>query len=271
MMTQKVVVIGGDGLIGRALQRHPYSVEMTFYSHTLGGSYKYFDINDANTWGTIASKGYKRAILLSWLYLDDYNTKRHFTENLSHSIMLVDRLINNGLTELVVAGTCYEYGNQSGCLSPNLNTKPLTSYAIAKDSLNKVLSHMCSISDVRFCWARIFYPYSIDQRKTSLFPALLEKSKLQNNIIELGNPDLIRDFIPTEDVAKCLVNLISNKSASGVFNCGSGNPISLRTFVEKIIKKYSLCVEPRFNMVQPRKFEPMAFWADMSNWDELDI
>ena len=270
-MPEKVAVIGGNGLIGKALQRHSYSCQMSFYSHTQVENHKFFDINDVSSWSNILAQGFRRVILLSWQYLDDYNTNKHFTENLSPTISFVDKLIKHGLKELVVAGTCYEYGNQNGCLSPYMDTYPVTSYGIAKDSLNKILSHMCSTSDVRFCWTRIFYPYSNDQRKTSLFPLLIAKSNASNNIIDLGNPDAIRDFIPTEDIASRLVQLISSESASGIYNCGSGNPISLRSFVEKIINEYSLSIEPRFHKLKPRSFEPMAFWADMSNWDELDL
>ncbi len=40
-----------------------------------------------------------------------------------------------GFKHLLVAGTCFEYGLQNGCLHEELTPNPVTPYGLAKDSL----------------------------------------------------------------------------------------------------------------------------------------
>jgi len=263
-MRNHVAIIGSNGLIGRAIQSSPPPFEIMAYSSKDLSGASLFDISCKETWKIILGRRHKRAILLSWRHLNDYHTVKHITENLVNSIELVQNMIDSGLEEIVVAGTCYEYGLQIGCLSPLQDTKPITAYGISKNLLNQSLSVLCSKSNVRLCWTRIFFPYSLAQRRSSLLPSLILAHESRIPSIKLGPADLIRDFVPIDQVAHHFISLMQNSDVQGVFNCGTGKPISLRSFVEHLILKYSLDVKPLFNELEPRTFEPFAAWADMS-------
>jgi len=266
-MSDSVAIIGGGGLLGTSLQRRLTSSKTVIYSSKQSSQVRPFDIGSKDTWDPLLDQAHKKVILLSWRHLDDYHTRKHITENLLDTIQLVEQLIDRGLEELVVAGTCYEYGLKTGCLSSTLETQPVTTYGLAKDLLNKSLTALCAQSHVRLCWTRIFFPYSPRQRSSSLLPSLLMAHKNGVNSLNLGPEDLIRDFVPIQQVVAQIIALINNDSLYGVFNCGTGVPTSLRTFVESMISKYSLNVKPIFNQLAPRPFEPFAAWADMSCWD----
>ena len=239
---------------------------MDCYSHNSGQNDKNFDLNNPKTWTGLIAHAPERVILLAWPGLDNYNALIHATQNLSNAASLVEKLIEAGLKELVVAGTCYEYGVRSGCLPPYAPTTPTSVYGIAKDSLNKILSSICSQSNTRYCWARIFFPYGEAQRKSSLVPSLISAARNGRKTFDLGPSDLIRDFIPVDHVAYRLIQLIQSEEANGIYNCGTGQPISLRSFVEYLIAKHSLDIKPAFNVRPHRPSEPMAAWADMQNW-----
>ena len=55
----------------------------------------------------------------------------------------VEALVNFGCKNIVVTGTCYEYGNINGCLEENLKVDPNNLYAIAKDSLRRSIQIIC--------------------------------------------------------------------------------------------------------------------------------
>ena len=268
-MINKITLIGSNGFIGKAIQRisHPDCIEC--YSHSSGPNKKKFDLNDQKTWAELIGNGPERAILLAWPGLDDYHSFTHITQNLPNAVNLVKRLIDKGLKELVVAGTCYEYGKRDGCMSPNAATFPINMYGIAKDSLNRALSMICSQSNTRYCWVRIFFPYGKDQRQSSLVPSLISAARSGEKTFDLGPSDLIRDFIPVDQAAYRLLQLIQNEDAHGNYNCGTGTPISLRSFVEKLISKHSLEIEPIFNVKPQRPSEPLASWANMENWASI--
>jgi nucleoside-diphosphate-sugar epimerase len=50
----------------------------------------------------------------------------------------------------------------------------------------------------------------------------------------LTNAEQLWDYIYVEDVASAITAVLKNKSASGIFNLGSGTALSLRTMIENI-------------------------------------
>ena len=72
---------------------------------------------------------------LAWPDLNDHNSKKHFETEKKHYYFLKN-LIDHGLKNLIVTGTCFEYGNKNIILKENLKIdKPITSYGIAKNNL----------------------------------------------------------------------------------------------------------------------------------------
>jgi nucleoside-diphosphate-sugar epimerase len=267
---KKFTLIGGNGFIGKSIQNIVTPRKLICFSHTQSCKEFYFDLNNRASWKNLISSAPKRVILLAWPGLDNYESPAHVTKNLPNSFSLVEELVNRGLKEIVVAGSCYEYGLQSGCLHPDTPTKPTSFYGIAKDALNMSLSLLCYRHSVRYCWTRIFFPFGEGQREASLVPALISAARAGQKTYKLGSKDLVRDFIHVQDVASRLVQLIQSNSSKGNFNCGSGQPVTLRTFVEMIIKQHDLAIEPLFDLIPLRPAEPFAYWADMENWSNVD-
>src|SRR5690606_23628019 len=82
------------------------------------------------------------AIHLAWGGLPNYKSSVHTEVNLPLQRRFLYNLIENGLKDLTVTGTCLEYGMQEGCLREDMATSPLTQYAIAKDRLRKELEQL---------------------------------------------------------------------------------------------------------------------------------
>lgn len=78
-------------------------------------------------------------IHLAWQGLPYYNELYHTQKNLFQQLNFISNLIEHGLKDLTITGTCLEYGLQNGSLSENLLTRPSNPYAIAKDSLRKCI------------------------------------------------------------------------------------------------------------------------------------
>ena len=78
-------------------------------------------------------------INLAWEGLPNYNNVSHFENNLFHQFQFIKNLIDNGLKNINITGTCLEYGLRNGVLNEDLPTNPQNCYAIAKDSLRRML------------------------------------------------------------------------------------------------------------------------------------
>ena len=132
-------LVGSEGFIGRAIQREAHAFQLHCWSHRQSDPEHYFDMLNPSSWEALLKFKPTRLILLSWPGLPNYQEKFHVTRNLPACVELLDKLVKVGLKRLVVAGTCYEYGLQNGPLNESQLTNPTNCYAIAKDSLRRVI------------------------------------------------------------------------------------------------------------------------------------
>jgi len=73
----------------------------------------------------------------AWEGLPNYKSPFHFEINFPRHFSLLENMVKNGLTDLNVTGTCFEYGLQEGCLTEDTPALPNNSYSLAKDALRK--------------------------------------------------------------------------------------------------------------------------------------
>lgn len=262
-------LIGSEGFIGKAIQKNAEKNSVHCWSHSYAKRENRFDLFDKSSWEILLNSSPKTVLLLSWPGLPNYNNSHHLTRNLPLFIELVEALVANGCKNIVVSGTCYEYGDINGCLEEKQKVDPNNSYAIAKDALRRSIQFICDENNVRWVWARIFYPYGLDQNKDSLFPSLIRaiEEKRENFNITSGNKK--RDFISSNQVAQNLLTLCSHLEAKGIFNCGSGLPLSIFEFAQKVVKDKNSTISIIRGRYPDRIGEPESFWADMKKFNTL--
>lgn len=262
-------IVGSEGFIGKAIRGINHEESIVYWSHANKINSNLFNLYDEDSWKKLLECQPSTVIFLSWPGLPNYNELFHITINLRLCLEFFKQLVNCGCKKILVAGTCYEYGGLSGCLHEDSAINPTNSYAIAKDSLRRMLEIICRPSSTRLVWARIFYPYGLLQNSNSLFPSLVKAISNQDTTFKISSGKQIRDFIPVTDLAKQILFLASHPYSHGIYNCGSGNPISIYDFVEKIVKDYNSPITIERSARAERADESLAFWADMSKMDEL--
>jgi UDP-glucose 4-epimerase len=73
-------------------------------------------------------------IHLAWEGLPNYTDVSHFERNLFSNYFFLKNMVEHGLKNLVVTGTCFEYGMKNGALHEDMETNPQNSYGLAKDT-----------------------------------------------------------------------------------------------------------------------------------------
>ncbi|MBR1120195.1 NAD(P)-dependent oxidoreductase [Bradyrhizobium lablabi] len=199
---------------------------------------------------------------LAWGGLPNYRSPRHVEAELPAQDAFLSNAVRNGLPALVVAGTCLEYGLQSGPLAAETETRPITQYGLAKDALRRKLQALQMEQPYRLTWARLFYMYGDDQPATSLFPSLKAASAAGRKEFPMSGGEQLRDYLPVAEVARRLVELAMNPVDRGPVNVCSGRPISVRSLVEAWIAEHHWQIEPRFGELPYPDYEPMAFWGE---------
>ncbi len=200
-------------------------------------------------------------IHLAWSGLPNYTSPHHFESELPAHYRFLKNLVEGGLSRLVVAGTCLEYGMQSGPLSEDLETRPSVPYGFAKDALRRQLQFLKRFRPFALIWARLFYLYGENQSENSLWMQLRRAVERGDKVFNMSAGEQLRDFLPVSEAAASLVSLACGKSDVGVINICSGRPISIRSLVEGWIQENGWEIGLNLGHHPYPDYEPMAFWG----------
>ncbi len=203
-------------------------------------------------------------IHLAWEGLPNYKAGFHTEENLPRHLAFLQNLISNGLTDLTVTGTCFEYGMQEGALQENMPAMPSNAYAIAKDSLRKALEEASHKTSLNLKWVRLFYMYGQGQNPNSLFSQLDKALANGDATFNMSGGEQVRDYLPVEKMAEYIVDIALQNKINGIINCCSGIPVSVKQLVEEYLKERNKNISLNLGYYPYSDYEPMRFWGDNS-------
>ncbi len=204
---------------------------------------------------------------LAWGGLPNYKSQQHVEQELPAQYRLLKELVESGLKNLLVTGTCFEYGMQSGPLREDMETQPSNPYGLAKDTLRRQLESLKSVRSFALTWVRLFYLYGDGQAAGSLLPQLRGAVKRGDKIFNMSGGGQLRDYLPVTEVAQCLVSLALGNGDNGIVHVCSGKPISIRSLVEGWIQENNWSIKLNLGYYPYPDYEPMAFWGERKKLD----
>ena len=199
-------------------------------------------------------------IHLAWQGLPNYKSLFHFEENLPASYRFVKALVTSGVDQVLVTGTCFEYGPQSGAIDSTAKPCANNPYGSAKDTLRQHLEYLSREHTFCLQWARLFYMYGKGQNPKSLLAQLDNAIDKNDPIFNMSGGEQLRDYLPIEAVAQQLLDLYLSKE-KGTCNICSGKPISVRRLVEERIKERGSSIELNLGHYPYPDYEALAFWG----------
>lgn len=204
---------------------------------------------------------------LAWAGLPNYKSLHHFESELPLQYRFLKGLVEAGLPRLVVTGTCFEYGMQSGPLAETLPAAPTNPYGFAKDSLRRQLEYLKAARPFALTWARLFYMYGEGQAANSLLPQLERAIAAGETSFNMSAGEQLRDYLPVSEIARILAALALTDCDPGVVNVCSGRPISVRALVEGWLAERGATIALNRGHYPYPDYEPMAFWGDRRKLD----
>ena len=206
---------------------------------------------------------------LAWPGLPNYRDLFHFERNLPADYRFIKRMVAAGTKQVLVTGTCFEYGMQSGPLSEDMPALPDNPYGLAKNTLRLCLQALQSQQPFVLQWARLFYLFGPGQHPGSVLSQL-------DRAIDAGEPDFkmsggeqLRDYLPVQEAAGHLATLAERPEVAGIINCCSGYPVSIRSLVERRIKQRGADISMNLGHFPYPDYEPFAFWGCRQRLDQL--
>jgi dTDP-6-deoxy-L-talose 4-dehydrogenase (NAD+) len=199
---------------------------------------------------------------LAWPGLPNYGALFHYEKTLPADYSFLKSLVQGGVGHLLVTGTCFEYGMQSGVLAEDLPTAPANPYALAKDTLRKQLQALQQQHAFTLQWARLFYMHGEGQSPNSLLAQLDRAIDGGEAAFNMSGGEQLRDYLPVGEVALRAVILLEHPGCDGVVNICSGEPISVRRLVERHLANRGANIRLNLGHYPYSNEEPMAFWGD---------
>jgi dTDP-6-deoxy-L-talose 4-dehydrogenase (NAD+) len=208
-------------------------------------------------------------IHLAWQGLPNYLSAWHVESELPAQDRFLRGLVAEGLRRLVVAGTCFEYGMQSGCLREDSGAEPSNPYGVAKDTLRRHLEALKETAPFDLRWLRLFYLYGPGQPKTSLYSQFQAAMARGDTTFDMSGGEQLRDFMAVETAAAAIVDVALAAEAPRIVNICSGAPISVRALVERWRADATSGIALNLGALPYPTYEPFAFWGDNGRLAQL--
>jgi nucleoside-diphosphate-sugar epimerase len=277
----KVAVTGATGFVGRHVVRELLSrpgIEVTASSRNAPEASMPMPAGLRHVTLDIAAptpRDYERLgspdvlVHLAWSGLPNYRSLHHFESELPAQYAFLRSLVAAGLPSLFVTGTCYEYGMRCGEVGESLEPQPSNPYGFAKDALRRQLEFLRSSARFELTWARLFYTFGPGQAATSLFPQLMAAIDRGDAEFRMSGGEQLRDYLPVGQLASLIADIALKHPGAGIVNICSGQPISVRSLVERLIAERGANIRIRLGEFPYPDYEPLAFWGSRKLLENL--
>lgn len=274
MDQKRVLVVGGTGFIGRHFCKRALDLGCTVTSLSLrpvlsaipGVRHIVGDLTDLQSTRIALSGGIYDYVVNGGGYIDH----RLFRDGgraliQSHFVgvqNLLDSLDRDAIVRFVQLGSSDEYGAAVCPQKESLREAPISPYSLANVATTHFLQMLWLTENFPSVTLRLFLAYGPGQDKGRFIPQLI-MGCLENRKFPVSEGKQVRDFCYIEDVISGIIAALESPEASGeVINLASGNPVTIRSIVEKVHGIIGRGI-PEYGKLPYRPGENMELYADI--------
>ena len=193
----------------------------------------------------------------------DYLFSITHLEDISLHYKFLKKIHEFGIKNINVIGTMHEIGYWEGEVDNNTSTNPISFYGIAKNSLRQSLKILEeSDKELLIKWLRVFYIQGDDRNNNSIFSKILQKEEEGAKTFPFTTGKNKYDFINIEILAEMISKAALQTDITGIINCCSGKPVSLKEKVESFLKENNLKIKLEYGVFPDRAYDSPAIWGN---------
>ena len=203
----------------------------------------------------------------AWQDVRNTLSMKHIEEHFYSNYRFLKNILSFGIRNIIVTGTCYEYGLRCGAVSSYTQTQPNTPYALAKDCLHKALRMLQCENNYNLIWARLFYIYGDDQDPATVISQFDRALEGGEEFFNMSYGEQLFDYLSVKEVASNLTRLLNYRD--GVINVCKGEPVSLRRLLERRMVEKDKSIKLNLGHYEYRRQDSMAIWGDVPFEEQL--
>lgn len=281
MSAAKILVTGATGFVGRhlvgALLQRGFQVRAVARNLEAARVLPWFedvefiaaDVHASDLDIAALTQGVNALAHLAWPGLPNYDGLFHFERNLPSDYAFIRGVVRAGVKQVLVTGTCFEYGLQSGPLGETRLPQPANPYGLAKHCLRLFLESLAVSQPFTLQWARLFYLHGEGQNPKSLLASLERAIDANDAAFDMSAGEQLRDYLAVETAAGYLAQVMQKPGFAGVVNICSGRPVSVRALVEQRLAARGSAMKLNLGVYGYSVHEPMAFWGNPDRLQQL--
>lgn len=270
MKKKNILIAGGTGLLGSSLTK------ILFRHKNINLTSSYFNSNPIKKF----NKSYKRYNFLEYKDCLKATKKKdliivaavksggikhlkespleNLIDNIKIRINLFDAALKNKVPKIiwVSSSTVYQPSNKKILEKEiNLNQNPYEDYLIT-GNVYRFLENIVNFyikKGIEICVVRtssIYGPYdNFNPKKSHVIPALIKKifDGKKRKIEIWGNPNVVRDFVYVEDLAKAIILLMNKEEIRGPINFSLGKGLTIINLAKILIRLSNRKIKFKFN------------------------
>lgn len=241
----KIIITGASGFIGSCLidtGRTIYGKNVTsFSSQPTNGSQIVY--KDADSFGLnqeeLALIEDAEVLIHAGAFIPKSGVDANQVAGCNGNITFTEKLLAlpwTNLKKIVFLSTVDIYANTDGPISEATPTVPSTLYGLSKLYCERIVSLYAAKRSLANQVLRIGHVYGPGEEKYAKVLPRAIQSIVSGKDVELwGEGNELRSFIYIEDVVTAIFNAVELTEQPGVINVVSGNAISIRELLEKLI------------------------------------
>jgi len=271
-MKQKVLVTGANGYIGRNVIDYlldnnidVVAVDISL-NKIISEKVKKIEINIFENTDYLFSnlENVGTCIHLAWRNGFVHNSITHL-EDISLHYKFLKKIHEFGIKNINVIGTMHEIGYWEGEVDNDTTTNPISFYGIAKNSLRQSLKILEDSGKELFIkWLRVFYIQGDDRNNNSIFSKILQKEEEGAKTFPFTTGKNKYDFTNISILAEMISKAALQTEVTGIINCCSGKPVSLKEKVELFLKENNLKIKLEYGVFPDRSYDSPAIWGNNS-------
>lgn len=118
-------------------------------------------------------------------------------------------------------------------------------------------------------WVRVFYLYGRGQNAKALLAQLEQAVQRGDTVFNMSGGEQERDYLKVEEVAAILMKIGLQERVTGIINCCSGRPITVKQLVADYIQSHGYTIKMNLGYYPYPAHEPMSFWGDRGKLEGL--
>lgn len=188
-------------------------------------------------------------------------------KNVEYTLQAVQVANELGCKVFIGAGSQSECGHIDGVIHPNIVCNPDNPYGAAKLSACHMSRVLCNQLGIRHNWCRILSLYGAYDGEYTMVRSIITKF-LKGERPNCTAGDQIWDYIYSKDAARAFRLVAENGKKDAVYCFGTGQPRTLRQYIEVIRDTIDPSLEIGFGEIPYYPNQVMHLEADITNLTE---